>query len=117
MSAVSKVQKIEARIAALQAELVLAKAAAVNYIEPSRLVPGVAVNFNYGKGDKTKSLTGTIVAVKEGVPGVKGSATQFKIAHGEGFNADFAVVYTSAITSIVGEEPQAQPEAETEAAA
>lgn len=81
-----KVAKAAEALAKAQQEL-----AALQSI--ASIVPGVTVTFDYGRGEKVRTLTGVVRAVKD---------SNFKIEVGEGFEADLLIVHVNAIKEIVG---------------
>lgn len=93
-----KIAQIDAKVYELQqkkAELVAQLATEVN---PAHVVAGAVVEFNQGRGEDKKTLTGTVLGVKaaEGKTGAMA-----KIASGEGFDATVYPVFIAAVTKIV----------------
>lgn len=102
MSAISKLNAVRTKIAALTLLLPALEAAASREVDPALLVPGATVNFEFGRGDKKRVYEGgVIVAVKAPDPEVKTSYTQLKIEHGAGFDANFFVTPVSGVVRIV----------------
>lgn len=76
------------------------EAALANEVNEEHIVPGATVEFIYGKGEGKRLVSGTVVAVKKADPAVAKSADQVKVAIGEGFDAQFAVIYLSTISKV-----------------
>lgn len=85
-TAMLKVTKIDEKIAALEA--LEANTAAIE-----ALAAGDNVAYVYGRALNKRVLSGTVAAAKKNDKGV----TQLKVSHGEGFDAEFHLIDSSAL--------------------
>lgn len=93
-------KSIREQIAALEAKLAALKVQAENEIDPSSIVAGATVSFEYGKGDTKRTLSGVITGIKPADPAVPKSATLIRVAVGEGFDAQIVTIYPTAVRSV-----------------
>jgi len=103
-----KVAKIDEKIAALEASI--ANEAAIEALKA-----GDAVAYVYGRALNKRVLSGTVAATKKNDKGI----VQLKVEHGEGFDAEFHLIDSSALlfSSEEIEKAQAEIDAAKEAAA
>jgi hypothetical protein len=95
----AKVTALKAKIATLQTELAAAELAAANEVDPSKVVAGASVDFNYGKAPNVKTLTGLVLGVKVPGEGEKGGQ-QARVAVGQGFDAQTVTIYVASVTKV-----------------
>lgn len=100
MSAKQKLQAAIDAIAKLQAKLPELEAAAANEFDTDLLVPGIRVEVVFGRAEKRRTYTGTVVARKAQPKG----GDVLKVQVGEGFDASFVTVSVSNVTRIVSED-------------
>lgn len=92
----AQLAKIDAAIAKLQAERVTIAAQAEAEIDDSRIEQGTIVTFEYGRAEKRRVLTGTVLGRKAQEKGVD----LIKVTVGEGFDAEVVTTLITAVTSI-----------------
>lgn len=99
--AMLKVTKIDERIAALEA-------LEANTATIEALVAGNGVAYVYGRAANKRVLSGTVAATKKNDKGV----VQLKVSHGEGFDAEFHLIDSSALLFTMADVETAQFEIE-----
>lgn len=96
MSARNKIAEIDAKIAKLQAARAELEQQAANEVDTSTLKAGDVVSFEYGRGEKRRTDTGTVLAVKR----EEGKAGLVRVQVGGGFDAEVLTVFEAAIRSV-----------------
>jgi hypothetical protein len=102
MSALNKVAKLEAQIAALEIKLAEARELAKNEVDLDSLVGGESITVEIGRGEDKL----VVEAVLEGVKRVEGESPLFKVKVGTGFDAKTQIVFGKAIKSVVKADEQ-----------
>lgn len=92
-----RVNKINEKIAALEA-------GAANVAAIEALTAGDAVAYVYGRALNKRVLNGTVAATKKNEKGL----VQLKVSHGEGFDAEFHLIDSSALLFSAAEVAAAQ---------
>lgn len=95
MSYQAKIDAITARITKLETEkaALIAKAAADVSV---KVAIGDSISFKYGRAEKVRTETGTVVARKSQDKG----ADLLKVQIGTGFDTEFVTIYPNAINAI-----------------
>jgi hypothetical protein len=95
MSYQVKIAAIDAKIVKLQAERAELVVKAESDVT-QKFAVGDSINFKYGRAEKARTETGTVVAVKVQDKG----ADLVKVQIGTGFDTEFVTIYPANIISI-----------------
>jgi len=106
MSAHVKIAALRARIAADTAKIAELEVQAANEVDTSKVAKGSEVTFEFGRGDNKTTLTGVV----QGVRREEGKAAIAKVlVSKDNGDVDLVGIFLSAIKSIKGTEPEADP--------
>ncbi len=96
MNARTKIADIDAKIAKLQAARAELEQAALYEVDTSDLKAGDSVDFEFGRGEKRRNMTGVVSAIKR----EEGKAGLVRIVSGEGFDAEIVTVFEASIRAV-----------------
>lgn len=95
-----QITALDEQIAKLNTKKTELSAKLADEIDPAALVPNTVIDFEYGKGDNKKVITGRIIGRQGPDPENKKSSVMLKVAVGEGFEAQLVVTYPANVKKV-----------------